>query len=49
VASNVGNAYDQIAIGKGVPIVVIAAGVIGRVVPAGNVESVNLRSLAGEE
>src|SRR5580765_8633806 len=40
VTSNIGKADDQLAVGHGLPIEVVAPGVVGGLVPARNVESV---------
>ena len=49
VTSDIGKADDQLAVGHGLPIEVVAAGIVGRLVPAGNVESINLWLVPGKK
>jgi len=49
VTGDIGKADDQFSIGQGLPIEKVAASIIGWLIPAGNVESINLRLLLGQK
>src|SRR4029077_4995355 len=49
VAGDIGEADHQFSIGQSLPIKKVAASIIGWLIPAGDVESINLRLLLGEK
>ena len=43
MSGDVGEGHKNATIGKGLPVIVIAAGLVGRLVPCGDVETGDLR------
>ena len=49
MSSNIRETDNHLSIGKGCPVKVIAPGIIGGLVPTGNIEARNLRTFPREE